>query len=111
MISALAEEGLAVPAPEETDFSLLDSPYERELIKTLAALPEEIRLAARDYNPNRISGYVTELASRFHRFYTECRIRGTERPLALARLLLTDCARQAIENALSILGVSAPERM
>ncbi|MBR1497236.1 MAG: arginine--tRNA ligase [Oscillospiraceae bacterium] len=111
MISALAEEGLAVPAPEETDFSLLDSPYERELIKTLAALPEEIRLAARDYNPNRISGYVTELASRFHRFYTECRIRGAERPLALARLLLADCTRQAIENALSILGVSAPERM
>ena len=111
MLANLAAEGLTVPAPAEADLSLLESPWERELIKAIASLPEEIRVSARDYNPNRISAYVTELASRFHRFYTECRIRGAEEPVAKARLLLADCTRQTIENALSILGVSAPEKM
>ena len=111
MLANLAAEGLTVPGAEEADLSLLDTEWERGLIKTLSALPEEIGIAARDYNPNRISAYVTLLAGRFHRFYTECHIRGAEEGLARARLLLSDCTRQAIENALSILGVSAPEKM
>ena len=111
MLANLAEEGLTVAAAKDADLSLLDSVYERELIKALSALPEEIRIAARDYNPNRISAFVTELASRFHKFYTECRIKGAPEETARARLLLADCTRQVIENALSILGVSAPERM
>ena len=111
MLQNLAADGLTVPAPGEAELGLLGSAYERELIKGLSLLPEEIRLAARDYNTNRISAYVTDLASRFHKFYTECRIKGAEPPVARARLLLADCTRQVIENSLSILGVSAPERM
>ena len=111
MLSNLAADGLTVPAPEAAETALLETEPERELIKLLALLPEEIRVAARDYNPNRISAYATLLASRFHKFYTDCRIKGAEEPLARARLLLADCTRQTLENALSILGVSAPERM
>ena len=111
MLSNLAADGLTVPEAKDADLSLLDTPYERELIKQLSLLPEEIRVAARDYNPNRISAYVTLLASRFHRFYTECRIKGAEVELAKARLLLAACTRQAIENSLSILGVFAPKKM
>ena len=111
LLSTLAEEGLTVPAPAEADLGLLDSPYERELIKLLSGLPEELRIAARDRNPNRISGYVSSLAAGFHKFYTECRIKGTEPDIARARLLLASCTRQVIENSLSILGVSAPEKM
>ena len=111
MLSNLAADGMTVPAVSEVDLSLLDSDYEKDLVKQLSALPEEIRIAARDYNPNRISAFVTELASRFHKFYTECRIKGAEPETAKARLLLSACTRQVIENALSILGVSAPERM
>ena len=111
LLRNLAEDGLTVPAPGEAALELLSGVHERELIKALSQLPEEIRVAARDYNPNRISVYVTELASRFHRFYTECRIKGAGAEVARARLLLADCTRQAIENSLSILGVSAPDRM
>ena len=107
----MAADGLSVPAPEEIDVSLLSGEPERELIKQLSALPEEIRIAARDYNPARIGSFSTLLAGCFHRFYTACRIKGEERALAKARLLLADCARVVLENALAILGVSAPEKM
>ena len=111
MIAALAAEGHAVPAADEVDFSLLSTDAERELIKQLAALPEEIRLAARDYDPSRINKYVTELAARFHRFYTNCRIKGAEEGVLQARLFLADSVRRVIENSLSVIGVSAPEKM
>ena len=111
MLANLAAEGLTVPDVRDADISLLSTPFERDLIKQLSLLPEEIRIAARDYNPNRINSYVTELASRFHRFYTECRIKDAEPAVASARLLLSDCVRRTIENSLSILGVSAPDRM
>ena len=111
MLRSLAEEGLEVPAAAEAALVKLDHPRELDLIKQLSQLPEEIRLAARDYNPARIGSYVLELAARFHRFYTECRVRGAEPELAKARLLLSDCTRRVIENSLEILWVSAPERM
>ena len=111
LLAALAAEGHAVPAAGSAELSLLSSEAERELIKQLAALPEEIRLAARDYDPSRINRYVTELAARFHRFYTVCRIKDAEEGLLEARLLLADCVRRVIEVSLDIIGVCAPEKM
>ena len=109
LLAALAEEGHAVP--ETADVSLLKDPTERELIKQLAALPEEIHLAAQSYDPSRINKYVTELAARFHRFYTACRLKGAEEDVLKARLLLADCTRRVIALSLGIIGVSAPEKM
>ena len=109
LLSALAAEGHTVPT--SADASLLSTPEEKELIKQLAALPEEIRLAARDYDPSRINRYVTELAARFHRFYTVCRIKGAESDVQAARLLLADCVRRVIAVSLGIIGVTAPEKM
>ena len=111
MLANLAADGLSVPAPEEADCALLSDEAERALIKQLSALPEEIRIAARDYNPARIGSFCTELAGCFHRFYAACRIKGEAEALAKARLLLADCTRVVLENALAILGVSAPEKM
>ena len=111
MLTALAQDGHAVPAAEAVDFSLLAAPEERELIKQLAALPEEIRLAARDYDPSRINRYVTELAARFHRFYTACRIKGAPEGVLEARLFLADTVRRVIALSLDIIGVSAPSKM
>ena len=111
LLANLAADGLTVPVPGEAELSLLCDAHELELIKQLSALPEEIRVAARDYNPSRIGAYVTELAARFHRFYTACRIKGEAEPLARARLLLADCVRRVLENGLSIIGVSAPDKM
>ncbi len=111
MIAALAEDGHAVASPDKIDASLLSTEQEKELIKQLAALPEEIRLAARDYDPSRMNKYVTELAARFHRFYTACRIKGAEPEVLDARLCLADTVRKVIAITLDIIGVSAPEKM
>ena len=111
LLAALAAEGHAVPDISGVNAAVLSQETERELIKQLAALPEEIRLATRDYDPSRINRYVTELASRFHKFYTVCRIKGAEEGLLEARLLLADCVRRVIALSLDIIGVSAPEKM
>ena len=109
LLAALEAEGHPVPA--SADISLLKEPSELELIKQLAALPEEIHLAAQSLDPSRINRYVTELAARFHRFYTACRIKGAEEDVLNARLLLSDCTRRVIALSLGIIGVSAPEKM
>ncbi len=109
LIANLAAEGFAMP--ESADFSLLTDEHEITLIKQLAALPEEIRLAARDYDPSRINRYAMELAGDFHRFYAACRIKGAEPELLAARLRLADCVRRVIAISLSIAGVTAPEKM
>ena len=107
----LAEEGCGVPAAGEVDCSLLATEQEREVIRQLAALPDEILHAAHSLDPSRINRYVTELAARFHRFYNTCRIKGEQEDVLNARLLLADCVRSVIANCLGILGVSAPEQM
>lgn len=110
LLAAMAEEGHAVPTGS-VDAALLCTEQERALIKQLASFTEEIRLAARDYDPSRINRYVTELAARFHRFYTGCRIKDAEPALRDARLVLCACTQQVIANALHIVGVTAPEKM
>ena len=109
LIENLAAEGHAIP--DTVDAALLTDETEKELIKQLAALPDEIRLAARDLDPSRVNKYVSELAARFHRFYTVCRIKDAEPGLLEARLYLADCVRRVIAISLSIIGVHAPERM
>lgn len=110
LISALAEEG-HTPSECSADASLLVSNEERELIKQMAQFTDEIRLAARDYDPSRINRYVIELATRFHRFYNSCRIKEAETELLRARLLLCECTRIVLKNSLKIIGVTAPEKM
>lgn len=111
LIAALEESGYPLRSPDAVDASLLSTEQEKELIKQLAALPEEIRLAARDYDPSRMNKYVTELAARFHRFYNACRIKGEAPEILNARLCLADCVRRVIAVTLDIIGVSAPEKM
>ena len=111
LIAALKEQGHSLEAAAAADTSVLTVPEERELVKQLAALPEEIRLAARDYDPSRINKFVTELAARFHKFYTVCRIKDAEPGILEARLQLCAAVRQVLEIALGIIGVSAPEHM
>ena len=111
LIAALKAEGYDVAQADEIDVSVLTHVTERELIKQLSALPEEINLAARDYDPSRLSRYVIELAARFHRFYNACRIKGEAENILKARLKLADTARLVIRNCLTILGITAPDKM
>ncbi|MCL2165720.1 MAG: arginine--tRNA ligase [Clostridiales bacterium] len=93
------------------DLRLLTHPAERELIRKLADLPEEITQAAMDREPHRLPRYAMDLAVLFHSFYTECRCLVDERPLRQARLQLCDATRIVLRNTLELIGVSAPERM
>ena len=111
LIAMLAADGYSPPQCSELDISMLNSAPELELIKQISLLPEEIKMAARDYDPSRINRYVIELSARFHRFYNACRIRGESAPLLLARLKLSDTVRIVISNCLETLGVTAPEKM
>jgi len=111
LIANLKQEGFAVPLYKDIDAGLLTAEPELDLIKQLSALPEEIKTAARDYDPSRINKYVVELAARFHKFYSACRIKDEERTLLLARLKLADSTRSVIKNCLDLLGVTAPEKM
>jgi len=111
LIDGLASEGFVVPSIKEVTTDLLKMEAEQELIKQISALPEEIILAVRDMDPSRINRYVVELASRFHKFYSSCRIKGAKRGLLLARLKLADTTRLTIKTCLELLGVTAPEKM
>lgn len=111
LIAALSEAGEHVPQAADIDLAQVEGSYERQLVKLLARLPEEIRAAARDYDPSKINRYAQELAAGFHGFYNNCRIKGAEPEVLRARLKLADAARSVIACCLHILGVSAPEKM
>ncbi len=111
LVSRLKEEGAVVPAAADVDANLLSTPEELALIKALSQLPEEIHLAARDYDPSRINRYLAALAGDFHRFYNACRIKGEAPEVVSARLKLADSVRSVLANGLNLLGVSAPEKM
>ena len=95
----------------EVDMSLLSGEAERALLKQIAQFCEEIKLAARDYDPSHINRYLQELAACFHRFYTACRIKGEEPAVRDARLKLADDTRIVLRNGLKLIGVDAPEKM
>ena len=109
LLRALETDGVTVP--ETADLSLLSGEAEKALIKQIAQYCEEIKLAARDYDPSHITRCLQELAACFHRFYTACRIKGEERPVLLARLKLADTARSVLKNAMTLIGCTAPEKM
>ncbi len=111
MLRLLESEGITVPGAGEVELTELSAKEELELIKKLAEYPDEIRISAQTLEPNRLTRYVTDVASLFHSFYTVCRVKGEREELMKARLLLVDCTRTVIRNVLGILSISAPERM
>lgn len=111
LVSRLQEEGAKVPQAAQTDASVLTTPEEIALVKAIAQYPQEIHMAARDYDPSRINRYLVALAGDFHRFYNACRIKGEETKVLEARLKLADTVRAVLANGMNLLGISAPEKM
>lgn len=95
----------------DVQWDKLKDEQELELIKKMAAFPEEIQRAARERAPHRIAHFAHELAGLFHTFYNHCRIIQEDKELEKARLALVTAVRITIANSLAILGVSAPEKM
>ena len=94
---------------------LLSHDKEGALIRNLGEFPRVLQAAATLREPHRVSRYLEDLAGDYHRFYDSCRVlpQGDEPAADIhrARLALCEATRQVIANGLSILGVSAPERM
>ena len=103
--------GVVVRPIEDVDLSLLTHETELELLDALAAVPDLLARAAALRAPHRIAHAAQDVAARFHRFYTECRVVGEDPELTQARLWLSRASKQVLGNLLQVLGVSAPERM
>lgn len=105
-----AAAGVEIKKVEEVDFSVLGT-EELQILRKIADFPGEIAITARTMAPQRIAHYVLDLAGLFHSFYNHQRVLNENKSLQDARLLLMETTRITIKNALSILGVSAPDQM
>ncbi|MCM1439129.1 MAG: arginine--tRNA ligase [Roseburia sp.] len=86
-------------------------PQEYEVIKTLAAFPDEVKEAAEKYEPSVIARYAVELSQKFNKFYIDCKILTAEEGVKGFRLALTRAVKQTLTNALALLGIGVPEKM
>lgn len=86
-------------------------PAELALIRHIAALPNCINEAAKDYNPSKITNYLCDLAQLFHKFYDNCKIKGEEENILQSRLSLCVATKTVFKNLLDLLKVDAPEKM
>lgn len=109
--SILSVAGVDTPKACDVDLSLLTEENERVLIRKLAEWPQEVADAARELAPYHLAYYAKELANAFHSFYNSCKVLTDDAALRDARLALVDCTRITLRNVLTLLGLSAPERM
>ncbi len=106
-----SDSGMVVPGPEEVDLSVLSEADAFSLIHKMLILPEVVEKSALAFEVHRVPHFLHDLVSEFHSYYAKHRVLSEDRPLSLARLFLLDCVRTTIANGLSIMGVSAPDKM
>lgn len=110
ILTLLDSEGISTENLS-VDFTLLSSPAEHELISQLSKFPQEIIQVTKSYDPSLITRYLIDLATSFHKFYTECRVRDAEAQIRDARIELLRATKQVIANGCKVLGISAPKKM
>ena len=111
IIRNLEAEGIKRQDATPVMLSKLSAAEERELIIHIAALTDEIIVSAKAYDPARITHYVQELATKFHKFYAACRVKGDDQELMQARLNLCFATATVIKNMLDLMKIYAPEKM
>ena len=111
ILKKMESEGVQFAGAEHIDATLLTEPSEMDLIRMLAAFPQEIVMAAEKYDPSRINRFVIDLASAFHRFYGNCRIQGADPAVQQARLALCIGVKNVIFNVLTMFKINVPEKM
>ena len=117
IINFAEEQGIPLPQSDDVDLELLILSEEMNLIKQLSSYPEMVESCALSLEPHRITIYLNELVSNFHRYYHLGKLEGKHRVvnedvgLSKSRLWLVNTIRIVIKNALELLGVSAPEKM
>jgi len=108
-VCSLFAQGFA--PPDTFDPGLLNGEKELQLASKLAEYPDVIAVAAKELAPHNVAFYLRELAAQFHSYYNAERILVEDAALKTARLALCAAVRQTLANGLSLLGVSAPEKM
>lgn len=111
ILKKLETENIRPRSCTSEDYAKLTAPEEIELINKLAALSDEIIFAAKDYDPSRITRYVYDVATLFHKFYNSCRVNIEDEALMQARISLCLAVRTVIANILGMFKISAPESM
>lgn len=104
-------DGIELREPTDKELDMLNSEEERELIRHLSSLTDEIVAAAKAYDPAKITHFVIELATLFHKFYNAHRVIADDEGLMQARLYLCLAVKETIRNVLEMLKISAPETM
>jgi arginyl-tRNA synthetase len=111
-VCSVFSQGKADPkAASDADLSRLGGERELALAARLAEFPEMVASAAQDFAPHAVAFYLRDLAGEFHSYYNAERILVDDEGLRAARLALCAAVRQTLANGLSLLGVSAPEKM
>jgi arginyl-tRNA synthetase len=101
-----------VPSFDDGDVALLRHPMELDLIRKMLQLPELVHLMAMQLEPHHLPHYAQDLATAFHAFYTECRVLDdADMSMSKARLKLCLAAKTTLARALTLMGMTAPERM
>lgn len=111
IIKKLKAEGIEPRDCTEEELETLKAPEERELIRHLSGLTNEIVNSAKLYDPAKITRYVIDLATLFHKFYNACRVQCDDEVLLQARLYLCVCVKDTIKNILEMLRITVPESM
>ncbi len=111
ILRKLASEGVEPRECTIPELALLTAPEEKELIKHLSGLTDEIIASAKNYDPAKITRYAVELATFFHKFYNACRVGVEDESLMQARLSLCLCVRTVLRNVLTMFSISVPESM
>lgn len=111
ILKKMAEEGVEYEGPQSWANVQFQDPAELELVRLLADFPAEIVLSARNYDPTRITRFVADLAGAFHKFYGNCRIKGSEPAVLQSRLALCLAVKQVIANVLTMFKITVPESM
>jgi len=111
ILRLLKEEGVEVLPYNQIQATCLKEEAELELLKKLSDLPGEVASAAKALEPARMTRYVMDLAASFHTFYTACRVKVEDADLMNARLKLIDATRIVLKGVLTMLKISAPEKM
>ena len=111
IVRNLSEQGIQKRKCTREELELLKADEERELITHLSAFTDEIILSAKTYDPAKMTHYVIELATLFHKFYAACRVKCDDEALCQARLTLCTDTATVIKNVLTMLKIEAPEKM
>lgn len=107
----LEAEGTEVRKFDAQMAQSLTTAEERELIKYIATLPNVVNESAKSYDPAKMTRYVVEIATLFHKFYSQCRVKGESDEIMQARLGLCSAVKQIIKNILDMLKIDCPEAM